>query len=69
MQVNKSFLIKIHIAPKVVATVRIAKSLVQYFWIFSFRSAAGRKTDKMLKLYIYNETCLKRSLDRTQSCI
>lgn len=43
--------------------------LAQYFWMFSIRSAAGREPDKMVKLHVYSETCLKRNLDRTQFCL
>lgn len=60
---------KIHKASKALATVHIAKSSVQYFWVFSIRSTAGTDTDKMVKLCTYSETCPKRSLDTAQFCL
>ena len=59
----------IHNASKTLATVRIAKSTAQHFWVFSIRSTAETDTDKMVKLCTYSKTCPKRSLDRAQSCL
>jgi hypothetical protein len=60
---------KIHEASKALATVLIARSSAQYFWIFSIRSAAGTDTGKMVKLCTHSETCPKLSLDTAQSCL